>query len=72
MDVAVTLTFKRGKILLKNGTVSHPKVFIGADFITLANLSAGKISAVKAMLKRKLTTRGNIFTLLKIQKLMRV
>jgi putative sterol carrier protein len=69
-NVAITMIFKAGKIYMKNGKVSDFNLYIGADFTTLADLCACKISAFKAILKKKLVTKGSMLKLLKIQKVL--
>jgi len=64
--VAITLHFKRGDIEIQNDAIDEPTAYMEAGFESLAYISSGQLSPIKAILTRKLKTGGNLLTLLKI------
>ncbi len=67
MDVAVTIKLRNGAITIEGGKTEHPKVYLGADFLTITQLSTGVVSPIKAVREKKLTIKGDILLLLKLQ-----
>jgi putative sterol carrier protein len=67
--VAITLTFRSGDIQMQNDAIDRPTASMEADFETLAYIGSGQLSPIRAMLTRKLKTRGNFITLLKVSRI---
>ncbi len=70
MDIAVTLIFEEGTIRIVEGKDDAYDLYLGADYLTLADVTARRISAMKAMRAKKLKTDGSLFKLLKFQKIL--
>jgi len=68
--VAVTLHLNRGDLELENDAIAKPTASMEAGFENLAYISSGQLNPVVAIFTGKLKSRGNLFLLLKLSKIM--
>jgi putative sterol carrier protein len=66
-DVAITLNFKEGDIVIQNDAVEKPSVTFSGTFQTLGDVLLGEVGPIRSVLTRKTKARGNILKLMKAQ-----
>ena len=68
--IAVSLRFSVGEIEIQNGTINSPTGYMEGRFETLAAISSGNLSPIRALLTRKIKAKGNLLKLLRVAKIM--
>lgn len=67
-DVAVTILFDSGDLLIQNGAVDKPSAYVEGSFEELADVSSGQVGPVMAVLARRVRAGGNLLKLLRMSK----
>lgn len=71
--MAMTIHFNPDFVLLKNGGIENPDVYVYGELKDFLDIAAGKFISVSiSFLKRKLKIKGNILSLVPLIKILKV